>query len=194
MRNLFINTGTTRTVLITALLLLSGQAMADISNCQINISPAEQNYGSLLKGNLTFTSTAQGNVTQLSERTSNLSVTCPQPERMDLRFTGISLGDSNFGFGAQGKVKVKLSSAVLDGKAVKLAITKHKGVIRDDIVADSHDLYAADEITVGDNSSVKGMNLNATLTVTPFLLEAAFRVTDAYQQEEIINAELLAVN
>ena len=194
MRNRLMNTSSSSTVLVTVLLLLSGQAMADINNCQITISPAEQNYGSLLKGRQTFTSTAQGNVTQLSERTSNLTVTCPQPERMSLRFTGISLSDGTFGFGTQGAVKVTLGDAVLDGKAITLALTKRKGVIKNDAAANSHDLYASDEITVGDDSNVQGMNLNATLTVTPWLQESAFRVTDAYQQEESISAELLVVN
>lgn len=181
-------------MLLLAALLLSGQAMADINNCQINISAPKQDYGSLLAGRTTFTSSALGNVAPLSERTSNLTITCLEPERMDLRFTGISLTDGSFGFGAKGKVKLTLGNAVLDTNAVQLAKTKHKGVLKEDVVADSHDLFAGDEVTVGNNSSVKGKSLNATLTITPYLLESAFKVPEEYQQEEIINVELLPVN
>ncbi|MRT03209.1 DUF1120 domain-containing protein [Ewingella americana] len=175
-------------------MLVSEEARADISDCTMTLSPAEHNYGELLKSRQNFVSTAQGNATELSQRTSNLTVTCPQAERMDLRFTGASLADGTFAFGAKGKVNIVLASAVLDGNAVQLSKTKHKGVVIGPMVADSQTISADDEITVGSNSSVKGKSLNAVVTVNPYLLQSAFVVSDAYVQEELLNIELLAVN
>lgn len=175
-------------------LLISGMAHADISNCNITVSPTEHSYGEILKGRQNFSSTAQGNAATLSSRTSNLSVTCPQPERLDLRFSGLSHSDGTFSFGAKGKVDVSISSAVLDGNSVQMAKTKHKGTMIGPVVSDAQTLSADDEITIGTNSSVKGSNFTAVITITPHLLESAFVVQDAWLQEELIAIELLAVN
>ncbi|QLK62941.1 hypothetical protein GE278_20260 [Enterobacteriaceae bacterium Kacie_13] len=179
---------------LTSTMLVSEGARADISNCTVTLSPAAHDYGELLKSRQSFVSTAQGNAATLSVRSSNLTITCPQAERMDLRFTGSSLSDGNFAFGPKGKVSVSLGSALLDGNAVQLAKTKHKGVIIGPVIADTQVLSADDEITVGANSSVKGTTLNATVTVTPYLLESAFVVQDAAVQEQQLNIELLPVN
>jgi hypothetical protein len=83
---------------------------------------------------------------------------------------------------------------VLDGNAVQLTKTKHKGVAIAPAIADSQTLSSDDEITIGDTSSLQGTNLNAVLTITPYLMESAFVVPDAYVQEELLNIELVPVN
>lgn len=181
-------------VTMVCTIFVSQCARADISDCTVTLSPTAHNYGELLEGQQNFVSTAQGNATGLSQRSSNLTVTCPQAERMDLRFSGTSLADGTFAFGGKGKLNVVLASAVLDGNAVELSKTKRKGVNISPIVADSQTLSADDEITIGSNSSVKGMNLNAVVTVNPYLLQSAFVVKDASVQEENLIIELIAVN
>jgi hypothetical protein len=179
---------------LTCTMLVTEAAHADTRNCTVTLSPAEHNYGDLLKGRQNFFSTPIGNATQLSDRSSNLSITCPQAERLVMRFTGPGISDGSFAFGTKGKVNVVLGSAVLDGNGVQLSKTKEKGIIHSPVVADSQPLHPDDEVTVGDNSSVKGMNFNAVVTVTPYLHEQAFVVQDATPQEELINVELLAGN
>ncbi|MGP9434542.1 hypothetical protein ACT3RR_03790 [Ewingella sp. AOP8-B2-18] len=175
-------------------MLVSEPAQADINNCTITLSPSGQSYGELLKSRQTFVSTAQGNATALTPRSSNLTIICPQAEKMHLRFTGNRLNDGDFSFGQKGKVSAILSSAVLDGNAVQLTKTKHKGVAIAPAIADSQTLSSDDEITIGDTSSLQGTNLNAVLTITPYLMESAFVVPDAYVQEELLNIELVPVN
>jgi hypothetical protein len=179
---------------LASTMLTSEGARADINNCTITLSPPLHDYGELLKSRQNFVNTAQGNATTLSARSSNLTITCPQAEIMNLRFTGRILSDGNFAFGPKGNVSVTLGSAVLDGNAVQLAKTKRKGVIIGPIIADTQTLSADDEITVGANSSVKGTNLNAVVTVTPYLHESAFVVQEANVQEELLNIELLPMN
>jgi hypothetical protein len=174
------------TVPVVALLLLSSTARGDINNCVMQLSPLEHDYGDLTRDRQTFITTPQGKVAQLSERRSNLSVTCPEKALMRLRFTGDSHADGSFRFGSKGRLNVTIGEAVLDGNPMLLTRTTPQG----DAVAASHSLRAADEIIPG-NSSVQGHNLNLTLTITPYLAGAAFVVPDTQLQEELIHIELL---
>jgi len=171
---------------VAALLLISSPAWADINNCVMQLSPPEHDHGNLTRDRQTFINTSQGQIAQLSERHSNLSVTCPGKEHMQLRFTGDSHTDGRFRFGEKGALRITISNAVLDGNPVLLTRITPQG----DTIATQHNLIAADEIAIG-NSSVQGYSLNLTLAVTPYLAKAAFIVPDTQQQEEIIHIELL---
>lgn len=175
------------TMPVAALLLLSSAARANINNCVILLSPLEHDHGNLARDRQTFINTSQGQIAQLSESRSNLSVTCPDKERMQLRFTGDSHTDGRFRFGEKGTLRITISNAVLDGNPVPLTRITPQG----DSIATQHNLSAADEIAIGNSSSVQGYSLNLTLAVTPYLAKAAFIVPDTQQQEEIIHIELL---
>lgn len=179
------------TLSVAVLLLLSRPAQGDINNCALMLSPLEHDYGALSRDRQTFISTPQGKVAPLSERRSNLSVTCLTPQHIALRFSGDRQTDGSFRFGAKGMLRVTIHDAVLDGNSMLLTKTKQQGIATGDTTAASHSLRAADEIAVGSSSTVQGNNLNVTLTVTPYLAESAFTVSDTDLQEEIIHIELL---
>lgn len=97
-------------VLFYAALIAQG-ARAD--NCQLSLSQSSIDYGVIRREALVESPTLG-----LGTRTLHLSVLCEEPSAMALRFVGVADGQA-FRFGRQGRFRLRLKQALVDGRAVE---------------------------------------------------------------------------
>jgi len=99
-------------VLFCAVLSTQG-ARAD--NCQLSVSQPRIDYGLIRREE-----TADSSTLALGTRALQLSVLCVEPSAMALRFLGAANG-SGFRFGRQGRFRIHLRHAQVDGLTVEWA-------------------------------------------------------------------------
>lgn len=82
-------------------------------NCRLSVSQSRIEYGVIRPLAL-----LQGPTVALDTRTLHLSVVCAEPSAMALRFVGSAEGQ-DFRFGQQGRLRLSLKHALVDGRAVE---------------------------------------------------------------------------
>lgn len=101
-----------------ALTMVAGGALA--ADCDMHLSNAEVDYGSLNRGEMEI----RGNAPiDLGKRQLTLTAVCRQATTMGLRFAGEAADSNSYRFAGKGRFTVKLSNAILDGTTVQLAPT-----------------------------------------------------------------------
>lgn len=105
-----------------ALALLATLAMgtADAAECQIGLSESNVDYGRLDRTELEGSSGPDHDVV-LGRRHLMLSVTCPLPASMALRFVAQSAQEGGYKFARTGMFTILMRQAILDGRTVSLA-------------------------------------------------------------------------
>ncbi|MBM9486606.1 hypothetical protein JBE38_11815 [Pseudomonas sp. ICBG1301] len=81
-------------------------------NCRLSLSQSRIDYGVVHREALRESPTVT-----LGSRTLHLSVLCAEPSAIALRFTGAADG-RGFRFGQQGRLRLSLKHALMDGRAV----------------------------------------------------------------------------
>lgn len=94
--------------------LLAQGARAD--NCRLSLSQPRIDYGVIRREAL-----AEGATVRLGTRTLQLNVLCTEPSAMALRFIGAADGQA-FRFGQQGRLRLSLKHAQVDGRVVEWAM------------------------------------------------------------------------
>lgn len=84
-------------------------------NCRLSVSQARIDYGDIRPQALVERATVA-----LGTRTLHLNVMCAEPSAMALRFVGVAEGQ-DFRFGQQGRFRLSLKQALVDGHAVEWA-------------------------------------------------------------------------
>ena len=96
-------------VLLCTMLMAQG---ARAENCRLSISQSRIDYGVIHREAL-----VERPSVALGTRTLHLNVLCTEPSAMALRFTGAAEGQG-FRFGRQGRLRLTLRHAQVDGRAV----------------------------------------------------------------------------
>ncbi len=99
---------------LLGMLAAAPQVRAD--NCRLSLSQPHIDYGAMRREVL-----VQDTKMTLGTRTLTLSVICAEPAAMALRFIGVSADAQGFRFGRQGRFRLSLKHAQLDGRAVSWA-------------------------------------------------------------------------
>lgn len=99
------------------MLMLTNPAKAE--QCSVSLSQDRIDYGRLHSGELLVEQPGQAELA-LGKRTLNLSVVCPQPTAMALRFDSPGAGPEAFSLGLHGSFTLGLKQPRLDGQAVEL--------------------------------------------------------------------------
>ncbi|KRP65335.1 hypothetical protein [Pseudomonas orientalis] len=94
--------------------LLAQEAQAE--NCRLSLSQPRIDYGVIRREAL-----AESATVRLGTRTLQLNVLCIEPSAMALRFIGTADGQA-FRFGQQGRLRLSLKHAQVDGRAVEWAM------------------------------------------------------------------------
>lgn len=168
---------------LTALLALCGNAvtyarpvLADqAASCQLWTSDSRIDYEPRTKDML---SAAADNATRLSfgRRTVQLSATCDKPAHFALSFEGPPTERGAFRFGDQGRLKLRLENAQLDGQTVPMIhVLRASGPSRQ--ASYSLPIRPGDRVAVAPGYAQEGKQWSARLTIDPFIPTAAARVS-----------------
>ena len=98
-------------VVLCCALLLPQAVLAE--NCRLSVSQSRIDYGVIRPLAL-----LQSPTVALDTRTLHLNVVCAEPATMALRFVGAAEGQ-DFRFGQQGRLRLSLKHALVDGRAVE---------------------------------------------------------------------------
>lgn len=157
--------------LTAALLIMPGLSYAE--DCQITLSQPIVNYNTIHKD--TLEKKEQGWY-QMAETEVNLNVICPQPQQMAVMLRGTSVQGSDFLFGKNGEIVVKIDAMTVDSKSYTLGktvdeinFTPQKGTTTPLYMQDSEAVIALDNRTVP-----TGQQMSFRVTLTPKLKESAF--------------------
>ncbi|MEP8937276.1 hypothetical protein ABKU80_03355 [Enterobacter mori] len=148
---------------------------AEYTDCNILLSPVNQDYGRIHKDELNFTSTDKGQAAELRKRQVQLTVTCPEKEIFDLTFLGNMTENSDLAFSDKGKVVLTVTSLSADSGNVFIKRTSGKTVSTEPVSALR--IYMGDRIKPVDASGLPlaVRSLNATLEIAPWLGQNTYR-------------------
>ncbi|UII71355.1 hypothetical protein LVW35_27620 [Pseudomonas sp. HN11] len=90
-------------------------------NCRLSVSQSRIDYGVIRREAF-----VESPSVALGTRTMQLSVTCAEPSVMALRFIAAADGQG-FRFGRQGRFKLRLKHALVDGRAVAWEVAQRPG-------------------------------------------------------------------
>ena len=175
---------------ILALVLLTAAiSQAALADCQVTISQPEVNYGKIKRSDMTSTA-QQWNA--LPERTVQLTVWCPQPQKMALFFEGNSGDKGAFVFGDQSAMMVVASQATLDGNAVSLNHTDSHGVFGINGETRDKQLVKAHQglLPVRGDQVMSGQQFSMLLTLKPAMRKSELSVKDSHEMESNIQIQL----
>ena len=152
----------------------SGYALADYTDCNVQIASATQTYGKIHKDELNFTSTDKGQAAALNKRQAQLSVICPQKEAFDLSFMGNMTTSGDLMFSNTGKVVLTINNITSDEGVLFI-----KRIAGKDISAtplSSLRIYMGDKIKPVDASgtTVSLQSFTATVNIEPWVAETTF--------------------
>ena len=95
---------------------------AQAENCRLSLSQSHVDYGAIRRD-----AVVENAAVVLATRTFNLSVLCVEPVVMALRFVAAPADGQGFRFGHQGRFRLSLKHAQVDGHAVALAAAQRPG-------------------------------------------------------------------
>lgn len=90
-------------------------------NCQLSVSQPRIDYGVIRQEAF-----VESPLVELGTRTVHLNVVCAEPSAMALRFIGVADGQG-FRFGREGRFRLSLKHAQMDGRAVEWEIAHRPG-------------------------------------------------------------------
>ena len=96
---------------LSCVLLATLDAQAE--NCRLSLSPPRIDYGAIRRDAVVENATVV-----LATRTFNLTVLCVEPAAMALRFVAAPADGQGFRFGREGRFRLRLKHAQVDGRAV----------------------------------------------------------------------------
>lgn len=176
MKNLFRIRLATASVLLASLLAFAGVCQAD-DDCQITLSQPTMDLQVMRKGDAV--KSAQG-WNQLEERDVSVSVFCPESRNFAVFFSGTAGEKGRFRFGEQSGLSVKISQMTLDGQPYQVAKTLNPGNFNSFESAGEMQLIHSRQgvMAASGNNIIQGQQMNFTMTVTPFIKEGEFPVSD----------------
>lgn len=164
----------------TIALMLLGVGMcssvhAEYTDCNVLLSPANQDYGRIHKDELNFISTDKGQAAELRKRQVQLTVTCPEKEIFDLTFLGNNTANSDLAFSDNGKVVLNLTSLTSDSGNIFIKRMEGKTISTEPV--SSLRIYMGDRVKPVDAGGLPlaVRSLNATLEVEPWLGQNVYR-------------------
>ncbi|WLH27273.1 hypothetical protein PSH76_29180 [Pseudomonas sp. FP215] len=86
---------------------------AQAENCRLSLSPPRIDYGAIRRD-----AVVDNAAVVLATRTFNLTVLCVEPAVMALRFVAAPADGQGFRFGREGRFRLRLKHAQVDGRAV----------------------------------------------------------------------------
>lgn len=96
-------------------LLAPPDALAE--NCRLSLSQPRIDYGSIRRD-----AEAQSTTVVLAVRSLSVNVLCIEPAAMALRFVGAAADGQGFRFGREGRYRLSLKNAQVDGRPVDWAV------------------------------------------------------------------------
>ncbi|NVZ51723.1 hypothetical protein HX792_15365 [Pseudomonas sp. B6002] len=100
-------------LLCGAVIALSARA----NDCRLSISQPRVDYGAIRSERLVERASVA-----MGTRTVHLNILCVEPSTMALRFNGTAADGESFRFGREGRFRISLKHAQLDGRAVEWAM------------------------------------------------------------------------
>lgn len=152
----------------------SGYALADYSDCNVQIAPASQNYGRIHKDELNFTATDKGQAAALNKRQAQLSVICPQKETFDVSFLGNMTSNGDLTFSDTGKVVLTISNIASDEGTLFVKRVSGKDISTESV--SSLRIYMGDKVKPVDASgnAVSMQSFTATLNIEPWVAKSTY--------------------
>lgn len=95
---------------------------ARAENCRLSISQPQVEYGIIRPEHADERSTVAPGT-----RTLHLNIQCAQPSAIGVRFNGTPADGQSFRFGREGRFRVRLRHALVDGRAVQWAVAHAPG-------------------------------------------------------------------
>lgn len=183
---------TYRTILRFLLLLLGVVALsgqhAHAQDCKLSISQTELDFGQIRHPGATSKLDGQHLYT-LGTRYVALNASCPANSKLMLILRGDSLA-KHFRFAAQGQLQVRLSNALLDGRAVDLAVVRAVGEAPG-APASAIDVTPGDLIVpVSGGLAAEGSLLSLQIEVSPGVAMDEFSARDRKTLEGHFNFEV----
>ncbi|WP_411829316.1 hypothetical protein [Pseudomonas lactis] len=96
---------------LSCMLLATLDAQAE--NCRLSLSQSHVDYGAIRRD-----AVVENAAVVLATRTFNLTVLCVEPAAMALRFVAAPADGQGFRFGREGRFRLRLKHAQVDGRAV----------------------------------------------------------------------------
>lgn len=96
---------------LSCMLLATPDAQAE--NCRLSLSQSHIDYGAIRRD-----AVVENAAVVLATRTFNLTVLCVEPAAMALRFVAVPADGQGFRFGREGRLRLRLKHAQVDGRAV----------------------------------------------------------------------------
>lgn len=103
-------------------LLAPPDAMAE--NCRLSLSQPRVDYGQIRRDAL-----VESSAVVLATRSLSVNVLCAEPAAMALRFVGAAADGEGFRFGREGRLRLSLKHAQVDGRAVGWAAAHVPGEV-----------------------------------------------------------------
>ncbi|ASG89713.1 hypothetical protein [Salmonella enterica] len=164
---------------------------ADAEDCQITFSSPNVSFGAFKQDDIVDT---QKGWHQMPSRDVNVSVYCPESQKMGLFVQARAGEKGRFYFGDSSGLAVRVSDMVVDGKSYPLAKTLDRSSLNPDGDGQESLLLHNNEgiIAVDNHAPVSGKQLNFTLKLTPVLNDQQFtRTADVTSLESDLMWELV---
>jgi hypothetical protein len=169
-----------------AMLMLTSPAKAE--QCSVSLSQDRVDYGRLHRGELLIEQPGRTELA-LGKRTLNLSVVCPQPTAMALRFDAPGAGAEAFSLGLQGSFTLSLRQPRVDGQAVELFQGRARSLEQASRLLPGQTLVARQG-----GAPVQGRMFSAQVEIETYLPASATRVRDEVTIEGRGRFELVSAN
>lgn len=174
-------------LLVLGTIALGGQR-AHAESCEIRLGQADLDFGQIQHPGANPALDAQ-RLYALGARYVSLNASCPDSAKLMLILRGDSVGDS-FRFAAQSRLKVRLSNALLDGRAVDLALIRAVGEVPGP-PASTVDVVPGDLIVpVSAGLAAQGKLLSLQIEVSPGVAMDEFNTRDRKTLEGNLSFEI----
>lgn len=172
-------------------LLLANNALAEQATpCQLWSSDNHIDYEPRTKEML---APAPPHAAMLSfgQRTMLLSVSCDKPTRFALSFQGPGATPGAFGFGAQGRLQLRLENAQLDGHPVPMVPAAGTGNPNRE-ASYSLAIQPGERVVMAPDNALQGKQWSAQLRLEPLVPSADARVSGRTQFDGDISIQLMS--
>ncbi len=162
-------------------LLAAPDARAE--NCRLSVSQPRVDYGVIRRD-----AVVEGPAMALATRSLRVSVLCTEPVGMALRFVGVAADGQGFRFGRNGRFRLSLTHAQVDGRVVGWSAAYLPGESGSGQLLPGHTLVAR-----AAGSSVVGRRLTVQVDIDTELPTDALEVRREMQMEGVGSFELVSL-
>ncbi|VCU67869.1 hypothetical protein [Pseudomonas synxantha] len=159
-------------LLVLGAFVVGGQ-QARAAACEIRLGQSEVDFGQIQHPGVNPPLDDQ-RLYLAGKRYVSLNVSCPTSSRLLLMLRGDSLGE-HFRFSAQSRLKVRLSDAVLDGRAVDLALVRAVGEVPGQPASAIDVAPGSLIVPVSAGLAAEGASLSLQVEVSPGVAMEEFR-------------------